>query len=912
MLLALSALTVLAVLAPLLARLGLGRELGYVFAAGFAGVAILIAFHVPQILDGGTVETSMDWLPSLGVSFALRLNGLSSLFALMVLGVGALIMAYCPRYLSSHDPHGAIYGLLTLFAAAMLGLVLAADVVLLFVFWEATTYCSFLLLGLAGGRATRPARRALLITAAGGLALLVAVVLLTVVTGSTAISDILADREVILASPLALPIGALIAFAAFTKSAQVPLHFWLPGAMVAMTPVSAFLHAATMVKAGVYLLMLVSPIFSGVPAWSALLVSIGLTSALWGAFMALRQHDLKAILAHSTVSQLGLLVAAIGVGTPIALAAAMLHTIAHALFKATLFMLVGIIDKEAGSRDIRELSGLWRVMPVTATMTALAGLSMAGIVPMLGFVSKEYLFQGIFQADFAPAAGLVAGSIAVAASALTTAYGLRIVYGAFGGSTHQPGLYEPSPAFLAPAAIAALAGLVLGAGIDLLNPLVARAGADVVPGEPLGAFQFWHGLSPEIVMSVIAFSSGLMLFLRRHQVDRLLDRVVVPDAGAAFDRAHAGLIAFGYRVGQPDRAGGTMSHLVRPLGGVVFLAAVGFVTLRNLPPVRPADTVGDWVVVGLFALGVAAAVVARDTLAAVAALGFVGLLMAALFVTAGAPDVALTLVLVEVLTAVVVVWVLRRLPARLPTGDGPRLPWSVLLALACGLAAASATYALTGRRGPSTASSFFLDNAEAATGGTNVVNTILVDFRAMDTLGEAVVLGAVALGLLALLGSTAADDHTPEPPADADHLSAAASVFLQVSARLVVPGAALVAAYLLYVGHDAPGGGFIAALVAGVAAATHQIAHGRLPRWSRPELLVGSGILVSLGTGLLASAKGEAVLAPFKLPGLDAVGVGSALLFDIGVMLMVLGMLTAALDRFAARTHRPESSRVHP
>jgi len=910
MLLALGALTALAVLTPVLARWGWGRELGYLLAAGFLGAAILIASHVPRILDGGTVETSVDWLPSVGVSFALRLNGLSSLFALMVLGVGALIMAYCPRYLSPHDPHGAVYGLLTLFAAAMLGLVLAADVVLLFVFWEATTYCSFLLLGLAGGKATRPARRALLITAAGGLALLVAVVLLTVVTGSTAISDILADREVVLESPLALPIGALIAFAAFTKSAQVPLHFWLPGAMVAMTPVSAFLHAATMVKAGVYLLMLVSPIFAGVPAWSALLVSIGLASALWGAFMALRQHDLKAILAHSTVSQLGLLVAAIGVGTPIALAAAMLHTIAHALFKATLFMLVGIIDKEAGSRDIRELSGLWRVMPVTATMTALAGLSMAGIVPMLGFVSKEYLFQGIFQADFAPAAGLVAGAIAVAASALTTAYGLRIVYGAFGG-TRQPGLYEPSLAFLAPAAAAALSGLVLGPGIDLLNPLVARAGADVVPGEPLAAFQFWHGLSPEIVMSGIAISTGLALFLRRRQVDRLLGRVVVPDAGAAFDRAHAALIAFGYRVGQPDRAGGTVSHLVRPLLGVLVLAAIGLVRLRDLPPVRGSDTVGDWVVVGLVALGVASAVAARTTLAAVAALGFVGLLMAALFVAAGAPDVALTLVLVEVLTAVVVVWVLRRLPARLLDADGRRLPWAVLLALACGLAAASATYALTGRRGPSTASGFFLDNAEASTGGTNVVNTILVDFRAMDTLGEAVVLGVVALGLLSLLGPAAADDRAPGPAA-ADHDSAAAAVLLQVSARLVVPGAALVAAYLLYVGHDAPGGGFIAALVAGAAAATHQIAHGRLPRWLRPERLVGSGILVSLGTGLLASAKGEAVLAPFTLPGLDAVGVGSALLFDIGVLLMVLGMLTAALDRFAAGTHRPESVEVHP
>ncbi|WP_206051482.1 hydrogen gas-evolving membrane-bound hydrogenase subunit E [Nocardioides ferulae] len=910
MLLALGVLTAMAVLSPVLARRGCGRELGYLLAASFLGVAAVIAAQVPRILDGGTVETSVEWLPSLGVTFALRLDGLSSLFALMVLGVGALILAYCPRYLGPQDPHGAVYGLLTLFAAAMLGLVLAADVVLLFVFWEATTFCSFLLLGLAGGKATRPARRALLITAAGGLALLVAVVLLTAVTGSTVISDIVADREVILESPLALPIGALVAFAAFTKSAQVPLHFWLPGAMVAMTPVSAFLHAATMVKAGVYLLMRVSPIFAGLPAWSALLVSVGLTSALWGAFMALRQHDLKAILAHSTVSQLGLLVAAIGVGTSIALAAAMLHTIAHALFKATLFMLIGIIDKEAGSRDIRKLSGLWRVMPVTATMTALAGLSMAGIVPMLGFVSKEYLFQGFFQTDFAPAAGVVAGAIAVAASALTAAYGLRIFYGAFGG-TRQPGLYEPSPAFLAPAAVAALTGLLLGPGIDLLNPLVARAGADVVPGQPLAAFEFWHGLSPEIVMSGIAISTGLLLFLRRHHVDRLLDRIAVPDAGAAFDRGHARLISFGYRIGQPDRADGTVNHLVRPLLGALGLALVGFLAVRDLPEVRPSDTAADWVVAGLVALGVAATLATRNTLAALASLGFVGLLMAALFVSAGAPDVALTLVLVEVLTAVVVVWVLRRLPTRLPAVERRRLWGAGMLAIACGLAAASATYALTGRRSASVASEYFLDNAEAATGGTNVVNTILVDFRAMDTLGEAVVLAVVAIGLLALLGP--AGGGVAEPRASTqDRDSAAAEVFLQASARLVVPGAALVAAYLLYVGHDAPGGGFIAALVAGAAAAVHQLAHGQLPRWLGPEQLVGCGILVCVGTATLALAMGEAVLAPFKLPGLEVLGVGSALIFDIGVMLMVLGMLVAALDRFGADTRRSDPLKVHP
>ncbi|MEH3076916.1 MAG: proton-conducting transporter membrane subunit [Quadrisphaera sp.] len=360
---------------------------------------------------------------------ALRLDGLSLVFALVALVVGALVMAYCARYLSDEKARGPVLPLLAVFAAAMVGLVLADDLVLLYLFWELTTLCSFALLSTAGAKAVAPGRRALVITIAGGLALLVAVVLLALAGGTTRISVLLADPDAVLSSPFAWPVAACVLFAAMTKSAQLPVQFWLPGAMVAMTPVSAYLHAATMVKAGIYLLVRASTLYAEQTPWQVALVAVGMATALVGAVVALREHDLKAILAHSTVSQLGLLVAAIGVGTPTALGAALLHTTAHAMFKATLFMLVGIIDEETGSRDIRDLSGLRRAMPWTAAATALAALSMAGVPPTLGFVSKEYLYQGFVTAPGPAWVAPLAAGCAVAASALTFAYSMRIVWG---------------------------------------------------------------------------------------------------------------------------------------------------------------------------------------------------------------------------------------------------------------------------------------------------------------------------------------------------------------------------------------------------------------------------------------------------------------------------------------------------
>ncbi|KQS68719.1 hydrogen gas-evolving membrane-bound hydrogenase subunit E [Modestobacter sp. Leaf380] len=879
---ALGVLLGLALLAPLLVRV-LGRNAGYALAAGFLAVAALLVSSAPTVLADRTVDWEAGWIPSLGVSLALRLDGVSLVFSLVALVVGALVMAYCTRYVSEAVARGPVYPLLALFAAAMVGLVLADDLVLLYVFWEVTTLCSFALVSTAGAAAARPGRQALVVTVAGGLALLVAVVLLTLATGTTRLSAVLAAPEVVLDSPYAVPIAACVALAAFTKSAQFPFQSWLPGAMVAMTPVSAYLHAATMVKAGIYLLIRVSPLFADQTAWSAALISVGLTTALLGAVQALREHDLKGMLARSTVSQLGLLVAVIGVGTSTALAAALLHTVAHALFKATLFMLVGIVDHETGSRDIRELSGLRRVMPWTAAATGIAALSMAGVPPMLGFVSKEYLFMGLLSADVTPWAGPVAGALAVTASALTFAYGARIVHGAFGGPVAQPDLYDPRPSFLAPAVVAAAAGVLLGPTVSLLDPVIDSATTDALPGSTPPSVYAWHGLSPELAMSVVTVVLGLLLFWQRDRVDDALQRLRLPDGRGLFDRAHAGLLAVGGRVGALDRAGSLAAHLARPLLAVVALGAAGTVLLGPLAPAGDAGDPGRWLVAGLLAVSVVGMALARRTLALVALVGVAGLLVALWLLLSGALDVAITLLLVEVLTAVVLVLVLRGRPVRLPD-PGPRWLPTAVLALAVGLVAAGATAALTGRRGLSDAGAFYLDRAQELTGGTNVVNTVLVDFRGLDTLLESVVVGVAALGLL-LLGTTAT---TRTARGDTD------DVLLRVGTRVLAPGMLALSAWLLWRGHDEPGGGFIAALVAGIAVALRHLATGVVPssRWLRPRVLVGAGAVLAVGTGLVPLLAGDALLTPFDTP----VGISSALLFDVGVWLMVLALVVAVVQ----------------
>lgn len=881
---------------PLAARMG--RNAGYPMALLFLVSLGFVLSDVDQVFDGGAVTGEWTWISTFDIALRLHLDGLSLIFTILVLGVGALIMSYCARYLSDEYDHGRLYMLLALFATAMLGMVLSADIILLFVFFEITTLCSFFLIGAQGLHEARPATRAFVITASGGLGLLAAVVLLWSVTGTTDLTEILARSEEVAASSAAPWIGGLIIFAAITKSAQFPFHFWLPDAMVALTPVSAYLHAATLVKAGIYVLMRFSQPFTDFVWWTVTLVLIGLITSVIGAIFALQQHDLKALLAYSTVSQLGLIVALIGVGTPEALAVAGLHTFSHALFKATLFMLVGVIDREAGSRDIRELSGLYRVMPVTATLTGLAALSMAGLPPFLGFVSKEEAYYAFLQLP--GVWGWIAGLVAVTSAAVTFAYGFRIWSGAFGGTTVQRNLYEPHWTFLAPAAVPALGGLLLGIFVVRLNPLFDRsAQATVLDPSASAGLSLWPDslASPALWMSVATVCVGLTLYALRNPVDRALQKLDLPISGVAvYDACYAGVLRFSDLISRPARSGVLATHLLWPLGCLLFLVIGVFFTvdLQGAPPAATSRP-EDWVIVALTALAALGLCWTRSRLGAVAMLGVIGFLIAGWFMLLGGVDLAMTQLLVEILTVAVAVLVLRRLPALFTPARGIRRWGALSVAIVLGLVAGAGTWLLTGRRELSGAADFFVAEAEELAGGTNLVNTILVDFRGLDTFGEITVLAVAAVGLLALLrGDASPGERTPNMDLPGDR------TVLTTATRIMVPLIALVAIWLLWRGHYEPGGGFVAALVASLA-----LVMARLPRNAtdppsiKPATLLSSGLVVAVIGGLFGLLEGS-----FLRPIQGSLEVGgftqaltTSLIFDLGVFFAVLGLVAAALDR---------------
>ena len=887
-------------LVPLMVRY-LGRYTGYPLALVFLASAALLLIESPEVMRGATITQSWQWVAAFDVQFTLRLNGLALLFAMLVLGVGALVLSYAPQYLDPSYEVGRLYTVLTLFAAAMLGIVLSGDLILLLVFWEITTLSSFLLVAGSGTAGAWPATRALVVTGLGGLALFGAVVILAVRTQTTDIATVFALAPERLTTTDFAIVGPLIVLAAFTKSAQLPFHFWLPGAMVAVTPVSAYLHAATLVKAGIFLLLLFSPLFLDMPAWNLTLMSVGLATAVFGAFEALRQRDLKALLAYSTVSQLGTMVALVGVGTSAALAAAALLVAAHALFKATLFMLVGIVDREAGSRDLNELSGLWRAMPITAALTGLAAMSMAGLPPLVGFVAKEeafYSFLDTSQASWTQGqqwTGFVAAGIAVIGAALTFAYSARIFGGVFFGPLTQKNLYEPSWLFLAPAFVPAVAGLVLGLAPGLLNGIIDRTTVDVGFTTVQSDLSLWHGLSIALGLSATAITLGLILHFRRRWVIRFLgEEPPTPIAPAVFDRIWYATLHFGAKVGRNAHTTSVGVHLV---GVAILLVGLTIAAVLLIPggaaglgvalpgAMQPVDIA---ILVVLLA-AVAFLARARSAIAALVLAGFVGLVIAIWLLLLGAPDVALTLLLVEFLTVVVAAPVLARLPKHRDVG---RPTLAAISAIIVGAISGLGVWAFTGRREASELSEYFLTRAEELTGGTNVVNTILVDFRGLDTLGEVVVLFAAALGLLAAaaVGVKAREDAMNEV------LGVGERTVLRVGARIIVPLLFISAVVLFWRGHDEPGGGFIAGLVAGAGVAVASISgiHLRLPG---SIALLGSGLLILLLSGLAGPLAGGAILEPVKVT-LPLIGSQtSSLIFDLGVALVVVGLVRTALQR---------------
>lgn len=888
----------------------LGRNAGWILALPLLAAAGLLVLAMPANGDGSLLQV-VPWMPTIDVGFALRLDGLALLFSLLILVIGAGVLAYAARYLGPAGRYGSFYVLMTTFAAAMLLLVLTDDLVVLFVAWEVTTLCSFFLIARSGSNAREPAIRTLLVTVTGGLSLLAAVAVMAVGTGTMRISEVLAHPIWHEDPTFSVTVAVLLAGAAFTKSAQFPFQSWLPDSMVAITPVSAYLHAAAMVKAGIYLLLRFSPALSHETVWTTLLITGGLLTALLGAAAALRRYDLKELLAYSTMSQLGLLVAMIGVGTPAALTAAVVHTIAHALFKSALFMLVGIIDHQAGTRDIRELASLRLRMPVTAAALALAAASMAGVPLLLGFVSKELMLTAFLQVPGPPWVTFIVTLGAVLTSILTFAYSGRLVLGAFAGRTDRV-IGEAPALFWGVPAVAATAGLTFGVAPFLLDGLTNHAATAAVGSATDTHLTLWHGLTPALGASALVITIGMILVIARRPVGRFLAPLSLPLSGLdVVDALRAGTIRFGAVVGGWAGSRAPRLHLTIPMVCVTLIALVGVFAIDDLPTVvgNPSQPL-DWALVALVLAGVVAAVRAKTRISAVVVTGVVGFAMTVWFFVLGAADVALTQLLVEILTVCVMVLLLRRLPAKFSIASLRQRTVATAVALSAGLTTGLGVWALTGRREMSSAAAFFLREGEERTGGANIVNTILVDFRALDTLGELTVLGVAGIAIAALL-------HARQlAPIHYAHLALSSplanarenSVFVRQITRLLGPVIILISIVLLLRGHYEPGGGFIAALVGGagfallyLAAPSEEEARVRWPYL----LLIGSGVALGAGTGFLGYLEGS-YLTPihFEVFGLHLT---TALVFDVGVYLAVIGVVLTALNLLG----RPYTASIH-
>ncbi|TWG96353.1 multicomponent Na+:H+ antiporter subunit A [Nocardioides sp. J9] len=923
----------------------LGTRAFAVLAAVPAGSLVWAVAHTGAVREGDGPTDVLSWVPSLDLEVALTMGVLQWLMFLVVVGIGALVLAHCTWYFTDDDEGiGTFAGVLVAFVGAMLGLVLADDLLLLYVFWELTTVFSYLLIGYDPTKTSsrRSALQALLVTTFGGLAMLVGLLVIGHEAGTLRISEILADPPGGTSVTIAV---ALLLVGALSKSALFPFHFWLPGAMAAPTPVSAYLHAAAMVKAGVYLVALLAPAFSTVAGWHASLLVLGVLTMVLGGLRSLRQYDVKLLLAYGTVSQLGFLMVVLSIGTRHAALAGLALLLAHALFKATLFLVVGIVDKSTGTRDLRKLSGLGRRQPVLLTIAGLAALSMAGVVPLLGFVAKESSFEALVDVaetgtELPAWAGWLAVAGVVVGSVLTVAYTARFVWGTFADkpAVEDTPLTAPGVGFQAAPAVLALTGLVLGfAGSPLTSQLAPYV--DQFPAaekEPYLAL--WHGVGLPLLFSVLAVGVGLLMFWKRERFARAQARVTTD---LSTERG------YGWTMRAVDRVavevtGWVQRGSVAAYLAIILVVVIGLPGMAALLNVDPDDLrVVLWdspaqAAVGLVIV-VAAVMTARSRrrLRAVVLVGVTGYGTALLFLLHGAPDLALTQVLVETVSLVVFVLVLRRLPEYFT--DRP-LTWHryLRIALGVGVAAGVTGFMLltTSARTHDPVSVEFAEQAVEYGGGENIVNVTLVDIRAWDTFGEISVLVAAATGVASLifldtrLSGIRRVREIPYPvgvtkqrttagrrawlPAprtlDADRRS----IVFEVVTRLVFHSIVVFSIYLLLAGHNQPGGGFAAGLVTGVALIIRYLAGGKYELDEAAP--VDAGILMGSGLGIAATSAvvplffGGAVLqsaiVDVSLGPLGKLHLVSSTVFDIGVYLIVVALILDLLRTFGSRIDR--------
>ncbi|MDW6023069.1 monovalent cation/H+ antiporter subunit A [Mesorhizobium sp. BAC0120] len=909
------------------------------------GLSVLL---YPSISGGGSLQHRIEWIPSLGLSVTLRMDGFAWIFATLVSGIGFLVVLYSRYYISAEDPVRRFYFLFLAFTGSMLGFVLSGNLILMVIFWELTSILSFLLIGYwHHSQAARDgARMALTVTATGGLALLAGVLIIGHIVGSYDLEVVLASGDAIRAHQLYVPALILVLLGAFTKSAQFPFHFWLPNAMAAPTPVSAFLHSATLVKAGVFLLARLWPVLAGTPEWFTIVGLAGMASLVLGAYLAMFQQDLKGLLAYSTISHLGLITLLLSLGSPLGAVAAIFHMLNHATFKASLFMAAGIIDHEAGTRDLRRLSGLFRYMPITGTLAMVASAAMAGVPLLNGFLSKEMFFAEAVATHAESWLDTAAPYAAVLGSAFAVTYSIRFIHSIFFGMPPKSFPREPhEPPFWMrfPVMFLVLACLVVGIVPGLtIGPFLQVAVSSVLgAATPQYSLAVWHGFTLPLAMSTVALVGGALLYLwagdylqraetaplfGRIQGQRVFERVTV-----AISWRWARLVeeVFGTRRLQPQ---------MRLLVAAAIAAAIP-VFASGLSFGLHGNERMDFAFSGLWCVGMICAVAAAQQakfhrLAALALLGGTGLVTCLTFVWLSAPDLAATQLVVEIVTTVLILLGLRWLPKRSealaePGGTLDRLRRfrDLSIAVLAGTGMTAISYAIMTRTPPDTIADFFVEKAYSDGGGRNVVNVILVDFRGFDTLGEITVLGTVALTVFALLRRfRPAPDSIERPEQQRIQWSfdeaepgreagATAAEYMYVPAVIMqwmFPVVIVLAAYLLLRGHDAPGGGFAAGVAMAAGFILQYMAAGTVWVEDRLRILpvfwIGGGLLLAAFTGAASMLFGDPFLTSYfqyaELPLVGKVPLASAAVFDLGVFSLVVGATVLMLIAIAHQSIR--------
>jgi multicomponent K+:H+ antiporter subunit A len=880
---------------------------------------ILVLMHAGDIFDGQALRQSIEWIPAIGLDLSFRLDGLSLLFLLLILGIGLLVILYARYYLSAKDSMGRFYSYLILFMSAMVGIVISNNMLQLWVFWELTSISSFLLISFWSHKseARKGARMALTVTGAGGLALLGGLLMIGNIVDSYDLDTVLANGDLI-RSHATYPIALiLVLLGAFTKSAQFPFHFWLPHAMAAPTPVSAYLHSATMVKAGIFLMARFYPVLAGTDLWFIIVSLTGLTTLLLGAYIALFKHDLKGLLAYSTISHLGLITLLLGLNSDMAAVAAVFHIINHATFKASLFMAAGIIDHESGSRDMRRLNGLWKYMPYTATLAIVAALSMAGVPLLNGFLSKEMFFAETLNQSMLGSLSWMVPLLATVGAAFSVAYSLRFIHDVFfnGEPIDLPKTPKEPPRYMK-VPVEILVALCLLVGIfpayvvgDLLHVASYAVLLHGVPGHDLAV---WHGLNVPLFMSVLAMVGGVMIYYNRRHLFQFQSHFEETDAKHIFEGVVQSIVGCCQRIIKALENGSLQRYVFMLILFALVMAAFPMLDLAENAGSRPQIPADGVTIMGAFLMvisAIATVIWHRRRFLALIFLSVVGLIVSLAFAQFSAPDLALTQLSVEIVTIILLLLALFFLPqSTQKESSHRRLSLDLLVSGLIGCVIGTTCYAML--TSPlNTISDFFIANSKTGGGGTNVVNVILVDFRGFDTLGEIVVLGIAALGIFKLIAKMRIYMPSRDDKGRAWSNDPHPMMFELVSQSLL-PLALLVSAYIFLRGHNMPGGGFIAGLITAVAIIQQYIAHGVL--WIKPRVkidyqwLIAGGILIAMATGLGAWIFDKPFLSTwfdyFDLPLVGEFELASAMLFDLGVYLTVVGAVMLILANLGKLT----------